>query len=70
MTSVLQQRTSESADPPGGRTRPTVNRTVFAGSGVTIVLFSLWAILAPEQASTVISAVSITSQIDSPSIPR
>ena len=27
------------------------------GSGVTIILFSLWAILAPDQASTVINAV-------------
>ena len=58
MTSVLQQRTSDAEAPPGAqRTRPTVNRAVFAGSGVTIVLFSLWAILAPDQASTVISAV-------------
>jgi len=57
MTSALHQSPPESGTPPAGRSRPAVNRTVFAGSGVTIVLFSLWTILAPDQASAVISAV-------------
>jgi choline/glycine/proline betaine transport protein len=57
MSSALHQTTSESEGPPGGHPRPTVNWAVFLGSGVTIVLFSLWAILAQEQASAVINAV-------------
>src|SRR5690606_31908291 len=55
--SALHQSSSGNETPPAARSRPTVNRTVFAGSGVTIILFSLWAILAPDQASAVINAV-------------
>ncbi|MEX5299236.1 choline BCCT transporter BetT [Kocuria sp. CPCC 205292] len=57
MTAALSTSAPESEGPPGAATRPKVNRAVFAGSGVSIVLFSLWAILAPEQAATVIGAV-------------
>ncbi|MGQ1798162.1 choline BCCT transporter BetT [Kocuria oceani] len=57
MTAAPSTSAPESEGPPGARTHPKVNRAVFAGSGVSIVLFSLWAILAPAQASTVIGAV-------------